>query len=102
MRDLLLLSIVLGAAAMALRRPWIGVMLWTWLSLANPHQYFGWRTASMPLAQIAAIATLIGLLMTQERRNPFDRPPVLALLLLTAWITITLPFSVMFDLSVPM
>jgi putative inorganic carbon (hco3(-)) transporter len=102
MRDLLLLSIVIPAALMALRRPWIGVMLWTWLSLANPHQYFGWRTASMPLAQLAAVTTLIGLLVAKERINPFDRPPVLALVALTVWITITLPLSVLFELSLPM
>jgi probable O-glycosylation ligase (exosortase A-associated) len=102
MRDLLLLSIVTSAALMALRRPWIGVMLWTWLSLGNPHQAFGWRTATMPLAQIAAVATLIGLLVTREKRNPFDRPPVVALGALMVWVTITLPFSVLFELSLPM
>lgn len=101
-RDLVLLTIVVVAAGFALRRPWIGVMLWTWLSLMNPHQYFGYKTATMPMAQIAAVATLIGLLLTTERRNPFNRPPVLALVALTLWITITLPFSELFELSVPM
>ena len=99
MRDLLILSIVAGGALWALKRPWVGVLLWTWLSVMNPHQQFGWRVATMPLAQVAAIATLIGLLLTRERRNPLDRPAAVALLLFTAWICITLPFSYYLDES---
>ena len=44
MRDLLILSIVGVAAILALKRPWIGVMLWTWLSIMNPHR-FAWGMA---------------------------------------------------------
>ena len=39
LRDLLVLTIVLAGALVAIRRPWIGVMLWTWLSIMNPHRY---------------------------------------------------------------
>ena len=101
MRDLVIIAIVVVGAAMALRRPWIGMLLWTWLSLMNPHQAFGWATADMPLAQIAAIATLTVLLLTRERRNPLERPAVWALLGFVLWITITLPFSEYIDLSLP-
>ena len=38
MRDLLLMSIIIGGSLAALRRPWIGVILWTWVSLMNPHE----------------------------------------------------------------
>ena len=39
MRDLLILSIVFLGCGAALRRPWVGVLLWTWLSIMNPHRY---------------------------------------------------------------
>ncbi len=99
MRDLLLLSIVCGGSLYALRHPWVGMLIWTWISVMNPHQEWGYATASMPLALIAAIATLVGLLFTKERRNPLDRPASQALLALVVWICITLPFSIYFDLS---
>ena len=102
MRDLLIVSIVALGALYALRRPWIGVLLWTWLSLMNPHQAFGWRTATMQLAMVAAGATFIGLALTRERRNPFDRPAVWALLLFVVWMTIALPFSEYFEQSQPL
>ena len=101
MRDLVIIAIVVVGAAMALRRPWIGMLLWTWLSLMNPHEAFGYRTATMPLAQAAAMATLAGAVFTLERRNPFDRPAALALLSFMLWITITVGFSEYVELSLP-
>ena len=32
MRDLVVLAIFTPMAIMALKRPWIGIILWTWLS----------------------------------------------------------------------
>ncbi|MDP1535476.1 MAG: putative O-glycosylation ligase, exosortase A system-associated, partial [Rubrivivax sp.] len=40
-----------------------------------------------------AVATLLGLLATKVRQNPFLGAPVWALLAFTIWICITLPFS---------
>ncbi len=99
MRDLLILSIVALACLAALKRPWIGMLLWTVISLGYPHEQFGYETATMPLAAAAAIATLIGLLFTKERLNPWARPASVAILMFFAWTTITLPFSYYFDAS---
>ena len=67
MRDLLILAIVFAGCFAALKRPWIGVMLWTWLSIMNPHR-FAWGLAySAPVAAMAAGSTVLGLLMTRER-----------------------------------
>lgn len=93
MRDLLILSIVGVAAILALRRPWIGVMLWTWLSLLNPHRY-GWGLAySAPLAAIAAGVTLLGLMMTKDRQQPFQGPPIVWFFLFACWITLSWLFG---------
>lgn len=101
MRDVLLLLIIGGASIWALRRPWIGVILFTWISVMNPHTY-GYAIATMPVAHIAALVTLIGLLFTRDRQNPFLGPPVWALFAFTVWICITLPFSIYFEPSLPL
>lgn len=89
MRDLLVLAMVGILAIMALRRPWIGVMLWTWLSLMNPHR-FTWGIAySAPLAAIAACVTLLGLLMTREKQSPFVDAPVKWYFVFLIWVTIS-------------
>ena len=102
MRDLLLLTIIVGGSLYALRRPWIGAMMWTWVSLMNPHQQFGWSSAQWPVASIVAVCTLLGLLFTRDRQNPFQGAPAWALLAFIAWICVTLPFSIYFDDSLPL
>lgn len=89
MRDLLILSIVLPVAIMALRRPWVGVLLWTWLSIMNPHRYSWGIAYEAPLASIAAGCTVLGLLMTKEKQSPFQGTPVKIFVLLAAWITLS-------------
>jgi hypothetical protein len=53
MRDIIVIAIVLAGSLAALRRPWIGIMLWTWLSIMNPHRYT-YGMAYRPLRQCAA------------------------------------------------
>ncbi|MBK6357208.1 MAG: putative O-glycosylation ligase, exosortase A system-associated [Betaproteobacteria bacterium] len=89
MRDLLIVGIVVVACLMALKRPWIGVMLWTWLSIMNPHRYAYGFSYEAPLAAMAVGFTLLGLLNTKEKESPFKGAPVTVLVLLMIWITIT-------------
>ena len=88
MRDLLLISLVLAACLGALRHPWIGVMLWTWLSLMNPHRYTYGFAYDAPLAQMAVLATFVGLLMTRDRRElPLKGTPAGLFVLFIVWMT---------------
>jgi putative inorganic carbon (hco3(-)) transporter len=93
MRDILIVGIVLLAALISLRRPWIGVMLWTWLSIMNPHRYTYGFAYTAPLAALAAGVTLLGLLMTKERHSPFKGPAVIAFILFTFWVTLSWGFG---------
>lgn len=102
MRDALLLLILCGGALVALRRPWVGAMMWTWVSLMSPHVEFGWKVASYPIGMMMALATLVGLLFSRERQNPFLGPAMWMIAALVLWITITLPFSMHFDESLPL
>ncbi len=89
MRDVLIIVLVLTAALIALRRPWVGALLWAWLSLMNPHRYAFGFAYEAPLAAIAAGTTIMGLLMSKERRSPFRTPVGTMLVVLVTWITIS-------------
>ena len=94
MRDLLIVTIVILGALAALRRPWIGIMLWTWLSIMNPHRYAFGYAYDMPLAAIAAGCTLAGLLATKDRTSPLKGAPVKWLLAFMVWITASWLFGI--------
>ena len=93
LRDLLIVGLVLFFAILALRRPWIGVMNWTWLSIMNPHRYSWGFAYSAPLAAFAAGTALIGLFLTKDRRSPFQGTPVVWLLVFSIWITFSWLFG---------
>ena len=99
MRDLVLLALLVGVTLWALKAPWIGVMGWTLVSLMSPHVNFGYAAASWPVAIAIALSTLVGMLMTKERANPFAFAPPKLLLAFVIWTCITLPFSMIFEPS---
>jgi len=87
MRDILILMIVVPGLFVSLRKPWIGIMLWTWLSLMNPHRYTFGLAYSAPLAAMTVGTVAIGFLVTKERESPFKGSAVTIFLLLMLWMT---------------
>ncbi|MBH9576515.1 putative O-glycosylation ligase, exosortase A system-associated [Inhella proteolytica] len=102
MRDLLILAIIGGGSLYALRQPWFGAVLWTWVSILNPHREFGYVSAYQPVAAVVAGCTLLGLLVTPQRQHPFKAPAVGWMLAFMAWTWITLPSSLYFEQSLDM
>jgi probable O-glycosylation ligase (exosortase A-associated) len=95
MRDLVLGVVLVWIVFMAFRRPWIGILGWTWVGLMNPHQ-LTWRLNDAPVAMAIAASTFLGLLISSDRKNFFlDRENAL-FLLLTIWMGITTAFAVQF------
>jgi len=89
LRDIVIAVIVLIAGLYALRRAWIGVLLWTWLSTMNPHRYAWGILSTAPVAAFAAGITLLGLAVTKERRSPFIGLPVIIFASFVGWMTIS-------------
>jgi putative inorganic carbon (HCO3(-)) transporter len=99
MRDLIVLAMVVGGSLYGLRAPWVGAMVWTWVSLASPHMSIAWNLASLPAGMMSAVCTLLGLVFTRERQSPMLGASMWVLLAFVMWTTITLPFSFHFDAS---
>ena len=89
MRDLLLLGIIVGAMPFALRHTWIAVLLWTWISVMNPHKLAFGFAYNAPFAAIAAGAALISILFSRDRLKWSFTPPVVALIVFVVWMCIT-------------
>ena len=91
MRDVIVTLIVFGSLPFILRRPFVGVVMWTWLGLMNPHRLAWGFATHLPFAFIVLAATLLGMLLTRARlRLPLRLEVlVLALFLLWMWVSTT-------------
>lgn len=89
LRDIFITAIVLGVVPFALRHPWIGIMLWTWISIMNPHRLAWGFAYSAPFAALAAGVTFIALFITKDKVKMTFEPIVIALLAFLAWVALT-------------
>ena len=89
LRDLLVTMVVFGAVPFIVTRPYLGVLMWSWIGYMNPHRLTWSFAYSFPFAQVIGVATLVGLLFSREpKRIPWNGVSVL-LLILTLWMVVT-------------
>lgn len=93
MRDLFVTAIVLASLPLILRRPWIGIIMWCWISYMNPHKLaFGFAYYT-PFAMIIAITTLSAMLAGKEAKKlPWTRETIVMAALL-GWTVVTTIFA---------
>lgn len=94
MRDVLLALLLAGMIPVALFRPAVGVYLWTWVSVMNPHTLAYGFAREVPWAMIIAIVTLLSFVINRGRRHALPMSGGMVLLLtLMVIVTITSYFS---------
>lgn len=77
----------------AILHTWIAVLLWTWISLMNPHRLTFGFAQSTPLAALAAGAALISLLVTRDKLRIAWSPAIVFLFLFVFWMCLTTIFA---------
>lgn len=98
MRDLIIFAIIFGSIPFTFKRPVVGVIMWTWLSLMNPHRLTYGPAFNFPFAALIAGVTVLAIFISKEPK-PFPRTPVTTvLLILCAWMTFTSFFALEPDL----
>ncbi len=93
MRDLLMLGIVLGALPFAFRHTWVGVLLWTWISIMNPHKLAFGFAHDAPWAAVVAGVTILSLFVTRDKLSMPWEPPVKVLFAFVIWMCVTTAFA---------
>lgn len=94
MRDLVLALLVFGSIPFILRRPYIGLLFWVWLSIMNPHRLTYGFAYALPFAQVVALATLTGMLFNVKRLYKVEmNAGVWSLIVFTAWVCVSPLFS---------
>lgn len=89
MRDLLLIVILLGTLPFAFKHTYVAVLLWTWVSIMNPHKLAYGFANDAPFALVAAVTALVSLIATKDKLKLPKETPVTVLILFVIWMTIT-------------
>ena len=99
-RDILVTAVVFGALPVILFKPWIGILVWTWLGYMNPHRLSWGFAHNFPFAQFVAIATLVGMLLKLKQLSFRWEAPAKSLAWFIAWMAITTVFAMYPDEAV--
>lgn len=89
MRDLVIFAIVFWGLTKVFSQVHVGVYLWTWISLMNPHRLAWGYAFTFPFAQIIGLVTVIGLVTSKQPRMGLWGAETKVLALLIFWVTCT-------------
>jgi probable O-glycosylation ligase (exosortase A-associated) len=89
MRDILITLIVFGSLPLILRRPFVGVVMWTWLGLMNPHRMAFGFSLNFPFAFIVFIVTVAAYMMSREPKRVLLSREIVLLALLLIWMFVS-------------
>ena len=100
MRDILLTAFIVGLLPLAVKRPFVGLLMWVWISLMSPGRLTWGFAYALPFAQMAALAMFLGLLLQARNLYRFPLTPVTAAsLLLIMWLCISPAFRIEVDMQ---
>jgi putative inorganic carbon (HCO3(-)) transporter len=102
MRDIALATFLLGSLPFIVWRPALGVFLWVWVSVMNPHRLTYGFAYDFGFAQLIAIATLLGLIFSAQPKRLPVTPVTAALFAMAAWMSVTTLFALDTAESLPM
>src|SRR6185437_1638277 len=94
MRDIALALFVFGMIPFILMRPYVGLLVWSWLGYMNPYRLCYGFAISFPWVQLIAIVTLVSMLFNKERKTVKSSSTLILLFLLFAWTTLTTFYAV--------
>lgn len=81
--------------------PHVGILVWFWIGLMNPHRMAWDATSEMSFAFYMGIVTLVAWLFSRERKTIPVNAVTILLGLLTIWITLSTTFAMVPDNAWP-
>ncbi|MET0081757.1 MAG: putative O-glycosylation ligase, exosortase A system-associated [Sedimenticola sp.] len=94
MRDILLLLIVFSSIPFILKRPYIGILMFAWISYMNPHRLTWGIAYDFPFAALILAVTAIGLLITKDMKKlPSGYFVIYVWIAWAVWMNFTTPFA---------
>ena len=101
MRDILVTLIVFGSLPLIFKRPWLGAIMWVWISVMNLHSQ-GWGFArTMPFAAIIACVTVASMILSKDKHRLPPSPVTTMFILFGVWVGVTTIFAINGAANIP-
>ncbi|GIX29519.1 MAG: O-antigen polymerase [Burkholderiales bacterium] len=100
LRDIVLTGFIFGALVFVFKRPWIGMLLWHWIGLMNPHRSTWSFARDLPFAQVVGLTTGIAFLLSPEKKRFPVSALTMTLIAFIVWVCITTIFALYPDSAV--
>jgi len=95
MRDYLIIAFVFSMLPFCFFRPYLGALMWVWISIMNPHRLTWGPAHSFPFAMLVAVTTMAGILISKDRgRFPASRETTL-IIMMGVFFTLTTTVALM-------
>ena len=93
MRDLFVTAVIFGLLPFIFKRPWVGILVWAWLSYMNPHRLAWGFAFDFPFNMIVAIVTIVSFMASKEKKEMIWTRETIVLLIFIGWMLFTTFFA---------
>jgi probable O-glycosylation ligase (exosortase A-associated) len=97
MRDIALALFIFGTLPFILMRPYIGLLVWSWIGYMNPHRLCYGFAVSFPWVQMVAIVTLASFFFSKESKRIPSSAISILLVMFLLWTGLTTFFAAVPD-----
>jgi probable O-glycosylation ligase (exosortase A-associated) len=93
MRDIFITAVIFGLLPFVFKRPWLGILMWSWLGYMNPHRLAWGFAFDMPFSMIVGVVTIVAFMASKEKKvMPWTRESIV-LLIFIGWMLFTTFFA---------
>jgi len=93
MRDLFVTGVIFSLVPFIFKRPWVGILLWSWLAYMNPHRLAWGFAADFPFAMVVGVVTIVSFMFSKEKKQMVWTRETVVLLIFVAWMLFTTFFA---------
>jgi probable O-glycosylation ligase (exosortase A-associated) len=93
MRDIFITAVIFGLLPFVFKRPWVGILLWSWLGYMSPHRLAWGFAYNLPFSMIVGLVTIVAFMASKEKKvMPWTRETIV-LLIFIGWMLFTTFFA---------
>lgn len=99
MRDIFITAVIFGLLPFVFKRPWLGILLWSWLGYMSPHRLAWGFAYSLPFSMIVGLVTIVAFMASKEEKVMTWTRETVVLLVFIGWMLFTTFFAFYPDLA---